>query len=184
MMEDPTVNHPGELNKLDFEEFVEKLGNIVEKSPVVAAAVWSKRPFYSLQDVHKAACDFIDGLPMNGKEGLLRCFPDLAGTLARERRLGSESTGEQRSAGLLELTTEEQTNITRLNSRYKTKFGIPFVLCARLNKKGAILKGMKTRINNSREEEIKTGIEEAKKICWLRLVDALQPEQVVVMSKL
>eukprot|EP00058_Branchiostoma_floridae_P024407 XP_002609897.1 hypothetical protein BRAFLDRAFT_90720 [Branchiostoma floridae] len=97
-------------------------------------------------------------------------------SLAREGRLSLESTGEQRAAGLLDLTTEEQT--TRLNSQYRRKFGVPFVLCARLNKKDAVLKGLKTRINSSKEEEIKTGIEEAKKICWLRLVDVLQREQV------
>ncbi|XP_066281961.1 2-oxo-4-hydroxy-4-carboxy-5-ureidoimidazoline decarboxylase-like [Branchiostoma lanceolatum] len=164
-MAQPTTRQAEVLNKLNFEEFVEKLGNIVEKSPMVAAAVWSKRPFCSLQDVHKAIGDFIDGLPIYGKEGLLRCFPDLAGKLTREGRLSADSTGEQRSAGLFDLTTEEQTNIARLNSRYKEKFGFRFVLCARLNKKDAILAGLKTRINNSKDEEIKTGIGEAKKIC-------------------
>ncbi|CAH1254560.1 URAD [Branchiostoma lanceolatum] len=183
-MAQTTIRHAEVLNKLSFEDFVEKLGNIVEKSPMVAAAVWSKRQFYSLKGFHKAACDFIDGLPINGKEGLLRCFPDLAGTLAREGRLSADSTGEQRSAGLFDLTTEEQTNIARLNSRYKRKFGIPFVLCARLNKKDAILRGLNIRIKNSKEQEVETGIEEAKKICWLRLVDVLQGEQVNIMSKL
>ncbi|XP_035690126.1 2-oxo-4-hydroxy-4-carboxy-5-ureidoimidazoline decarboxylase-like [Branchiostoma floridae] len=180
----PTARHVEALNKLSFVDFVGKLGNIVERCPVVAAAVWSERPFSSAQGVHEAACKFIDGLPTNGREGLLRCHPDLAGALAREGRLSSESTGEQRTAGLLDLTTEEQADISRLNARYKDKFGFPFVLCVRLNKRGAVLKGLKTRINNSKEDEIHTGIEEVKKICWLRLVDILQREQVDTISKL
>ncbi|XP_035678159.1 2-oxo-4-hydroxy-4-carboxy-5-ureidoimidazoline decarboxylase-like [Branchiostoma floridae] len=118
--------HEEDLNDLDFQEFVQKFGNIVEKAPIVAATAWSKRPFHSIRDVYKAACDFIDGLPINGKEGLLRCFPDLAGTLTQQGRLGSESTGEQRSAGMFDLTPEEQNIISQLNSRYKTKFWDPF----------------------------------------------------------
>ena len=53
--------------------------------------------------------------------------------------------------------------------RYKEKFGFPFVICARQNKKDAILKGIQHRLNNSADQELKTGIEEVEKICLLRL---------------
>jgi 2-oxo-4-hydroxy-4-carboxy--5-ureidoimidazoline (OHCU) decarboxylase len=39
------------------------------------------------------------------------------------------------------------------NQQYKQKFGFPFVICARENKKEAILSGLERRLNNSKETE-------------------------------
>jgi 2-oxo-4-hydroxy-4-carboxy-5-ureidoimidazoline decarboxylase len=47
------------------------------------------------------------------------------------------------------------------------------VVCARLNKKDAILTGFEHRLNNSREQEIKTALEEIFKIAELRLRDLI-----------
>ena len=53
--------------------------------------------------------------------------------------------------------------------RYKKRFGFPFVICARQNKKEAILKGITQRLSNDKTQEIDTGVTEVKKICSLRL---------------
>jgi 2-oxo-4-hydroxy-4-carboxy--5-ureidoimidazoline (OHCU) decarboxylase len=45
------------------------------------------------------------------------------------------------------------------------------VICARLNKKKAILSGFGLRLKNSRESEIKTALDEIFKIARLRLQD-------------
>ena len=57
------------------------------------------------------------------------------------------------------------------NAAYKAKFGFPFVICARLNKKEAILNGLKLRLSHSREQEIQTALAEIFKIAELRLRD-------------
>ena len=64
-------------------------------------------------------------------------------------------------------------NFINLNffCRYRDRFGFPFVICARENKKEAILEGLKARLENSRELEIETGLKEVSKICRLRLLD-------------
>ena len=59
------------------------------------------------------------------------------------------------------------------NEAYRTKFGITFVICARENKKDAILAGFVKRLENSRPEELLAGINEVKKIVGLRLADAI-----------
>jgi 2-oxo-4-hydroxy-4-carboxy--5-ureidoimidazoline (OHCU) decarboxylase len=56
------------------------------------------------------------------------------------------------------------------SNRYRGKFGFPFVICARQNKKEAILKGIVERLEHSAAEELNIGIEEVKKICLLRLL--------------
>ena len=43
-----------------------------------------------------------------------------------------------------------------------------------MNKKEAILDGFKVRLQNSREQEIKTALEEIGKIAYLRLQDIVQ----------
>ena len=79
--------------------------------------------------------------------------------------------GEQVNAGLNKLTPEEVDLFQQNNTAYKAKFGFPFVICARLNKKEAILNGFKVRLIKSREQEIKTALEEIFKIAELRLRD-------------
>lgn len=54
------------VNYLSFEEFVNIFGNVVEKSPMVAAAVWSQRPFLSFTALEAAINEFIDLLPQSG----------------------------------------------------------------------------------------------------------------------
>ena len=56
-----------EINKLGFAEFTDKFANIIEHCPVIAAAVWSKRPFADLRSLENAFSDVIDELPTCGK---------------------------------------------------------------------------------------------------------------------
>ncbi|XP_035680995.1 2-oxo-4-hydroxy-4-carboxy-5-ureidoimidazoline decarboxylase-like [Branchiostoma floridae] len=165
-----------EVNKLDSEEFIEIFGNVVENCKLAAAAVWSHKPFQDVDHLNQTIADFLDALPQKGKEGVLRCHPDLAGRLAQAGQLTAESTQEQRSAGLDQLTQDELSTLTDLNQQYKVKFGFPFVICARLNKKAAILNGLTERLKHSAEEETLAGVEEVKKICQLRIVDIVTSE--------
>jgi 2-oxo-4-hydroxy-4-carboxy--5-ureidoimidazoline (OHCU) decarboxylase len=59
----------------------------------------------------------------------------------------------------------------RYNREYKARFGFPFVICARLNKKDAILRAFPTRLRNSPELERETALAEIFKIAQLRLAD-------------
>ena len=69
------------------------------------------------------------------------------------------------------MADEERHKMSELNEKYKQKFGFPFVICARENKKDAILQGLERRLENSPESEAVTGVNEVKKICRLRLWD-------------
>jgi OHCU decarboxylase len=69
------------------------------------------------------------------------------------------------------LTPDEVQRFQNYNAEYQARFGFPFVICARLNKKEAILKGFETRLKNSREQELRTALEEIYKIAYLRLQD-------------
>lgn len=55
------------VNSMDFGEFVDVFGNVIERCPLIAAAVWSQRPFSDLEDLEKHFLAFIDALPQSGK---------------------------------------------------------------------------------------------------------------------
>lgn len=157
------------VNTLSYEEFVDVLGNVVEKCPIIIAAVWSRRPFGSLAALETAINEFIEALPESGKEGILRCHPDLAGRDLQSGTLTRESREEQSQAGLDVLNTAEVSFMARLNVDYKERFGFPFVICARMNSKTTILQQLSKRLENERVAERDCAIEEVKKICHLRL---------------
>lgn len=58
------------VNALPYEDFVNILGNVVERCPIITAAVWSRRPFLSFGDLEGAISEFIDALPESGEIGL------------------------------------------------------------------------------------------------------------------
>ncbi len=166
-----TVTH---LNSLPREEFIALIGPVFEHSPWIAEAAWVMRPFNSLEHLHGVLCETIHSSREEKQLALIRAHPDLVGRAALAGTLTHASTLEQASAGLHKLTNDEVTLFQRFNHSYREKFGFPFVICARLNKKEAILNGFQVRLQHSREEEIKTALAEIAKIAYLRLQDIIE----------
>jgi len=165
-----------ELNGASRDEFVRVLGSVFEASPWIAEHTWTKRPFRDLDQLHGAMCGTVRNAGVKKQLALICAHPDLVGRAALAGTLSQESNREQASAGLIELTADEIATFQRLNETYREKFGFPFVICARLNKKDAILNGFRVRLEHSLEEEMKTALEEIYKIAYLRLQDIVACE--------
>jgi OHCU decarboxylase len=92
--------------------------------------------------------------------------------------LSRESTAEQRAAGLDPdaLSGEEIARFQAANHAYRQKFGFPFVICARENRKETILSGLDSRLGNDRQTEMATALAEIGKIAWHRLRDLVQDD--------
>ncbi|XP_070263643.1 putative 2-oxo-4-hydroxy-4-carboxy-5-ureidoimidazoline decarboxylase [Myotis yumanensis] len=159
------------VNSMDFGEFVDVFGNVIERCPLIAAAVWSQRPFSDLEDLEKHFSAFIDALPQSGQEGVLRCHPDLAGRELQRGTLTAESQREQSGAGLTSLGAEERLRLAELNAQYRARFGFPFVLAARLSDREAVLRELARRLHRPPALELRTALGEVKKIGRLRLAD-------------
>lgn len=167
----PSLTH---LNQADRTAFTTALGHLFEHSPWVAEQTWEQRPFASAEALHAALCATMRAAPPDRQLKLIRAHPDLAGRLAQQKKLTAESTREQAGAGLDQLTDAELAEFTRNNDAYQTKFGFPFIICARLNAKAAILAAMAARMPNKLPAERDTALAEIEKIAWLRLQDALK----------
>lgn len=162
------------LNTSDRATFVAALGHLFEHSPWVAEETWPLRPFPSREALHAVLCATMRKATRDRQLALIRAHPDLAGRLAQQKQLTAESTREQASAGLDQLTDAELAAFTAQNESYKAKFGFPFIICARLNAKSAIISAMQARVGNPPETEFNTALDEIEKIAWLRLQDALK----------
>jgi 2-oxo-4-hydroxy-4-carboxy-5-ureidoimidazoline decarboxylase len=164
------------LNTLDRDAFTSALAGLFEGTPEIVASAWEQRPFASRAVLHAALCDVMKELPEERKVALIRAHPDLVGRAALAGTLTPASTAEQAAAGLDHLTSAEIATFQRLNAAYQARFGFPFVICARENKKDAILAGFATRLEHMREQEIAAALAEVGKICWLRLCDTVAGE--------
>jgi 2-oxo-4-hydroxy-4-carboxy-5-ureidoimidazoline decarboxylase len=162
-----------ELNACDAARFIEVCGPLYEHSPWVAERALSRRPFASRAALHEALVGAIAVASPAEQLALIRAHPDLVGTLARAGRLTAASTGEQAAAGLAALSPEEVETFGRYNEAYRDRFGFPFVICARENRKGAILAAFPLRLAHSVDEERAAALTEIGRIGWLRLLDAV-----------
>ena len=159
-----------ELNAMERVEFVRVVGPIFEHSPWVAARTESQRPFPSRETLHAALVTTVEEASDEEKICLIRAHPDLIG----DNELTVASKSEQASAGLQDATPDEAKQFREYNRQYRERFGFPFVICARLNKKDAIARAFPVRLRNSREQEIEIALQEIFKIAELRLKDLVQ----------
>jgi urate oxidase/2-oxo-4-hydroxy-4-carboxy-5-ureidoimidazoline decarboxylase len=167
-----------EINALDRQAFVARLGFLFEDSPWIAAEAWDSRPWTSPEALHAAMLEVVARASQERQLALIRAHPDLVGRAALAGTLSRESTAEQRAAGLDPgaLTADETTLFQEANQVYKDRFGFPFVICARENTREAIVAGMASRLGNDRHTEIATALREIDRIAWNRLADLVRDE--------
>ena len=162
-----------EVNDMTTEDAVALLGGVFEHSPWIVAETWPQAPFPSVNTLHAALVATVERASAERQLDLIREHPDLVGRAAQAGTLTRESTAEQRAAGLGpdDLTVEDVTAFTRFNAEYQAKFGFPFVICARENKKASILAGFESRLPNDAETEREAALREIARIAWYRLHD-------------
>ena len=165
-----------EINALARDGFVHALCSLFEGPPWIATAAWLERPFVSVDRLYQALCAVMYAAPLAQKIALIQAHPDLVGRAALAGTLTPASTNEQASAGLDRLTSLEIATFTRFNAEYRDRYGFPFVICARENKKASILAGFEVRLQHTREEEIEVALVEIAKICALRLLDLVRAD--------
>ena len=158
-----------DLNAAPEEVFVGAIGPVYEHSPHFAQRVAAKRPFADIEHLRHALQQEVNHASESEQMELVKAHPDLVGRAV----LTAESKGEQASAGLTDLSEEDVETFRRHNAAYREKFGFPFIICARMNKKDAILEAFPRRLQNDAAAEKKTALDEIHKIAALRLHDIL-----------
>jgi OHCU decarboxylase len=168
---------PSELkpSELGHDQFVADFGSIFENSAWVAEAAAPERgpSFDTATGVHALLVRQFRKASPEQRLAVLNAHPDLAGKLAQAKRLTSDSTSEQASAGLDMLTDDERNTFTKLNSEYTQRFGFPFIIAVRDHTKLSILAQFQERLSNSKSREFTEACKQVERIASLRLKDKL-----------
>jgi 2-oxo-4-hydroxy-4-carboxy-5-ureidoimidazoline decarboxylase len=154
-----------EINRLDRQQFVERLGWVFEHSPWVAGRAWRYRPFESLEQLSDRMNAEVAAASMEDRLALLRAHPDL-GTRAR---ISASSAAEQSGARLDQLTPGEFQRLGELNTAYREKFGFPFLYAVKGSGKLAILDALERRLNAAQEDEFEEALRQVFRIARFRL---------------
>src|SRR5581483_12166727 len=158
-----------ELNAAGKTDFVAKLANVFEYSPWIAEQAASFRPFAGIVQLFDAMKAAVDHAPPELKLALIKAHPDLADKTQRAAGLTAESSAEQNSAGLDRLSDAEYESFERVNNAYRSKFGIPYIVCVRRHTKDSILRDFERRLPNDAASEVQASIGEIFRIAALRL---------------
>jgi 2-oxo-4-hydroxy-4-carboxy-5-ureidoimidazoline decarboxylase len=156
-----------EVNQMNKEEFLQKVGWVFEHSPWVASGAWEVMPFESREDLLQTMIDIVQNAEESMQLALLRAHPDLGTRL----QMSEVSQKEQAGAGLDKLSKEEFEEFVSLNHSYVNKFKFPFIMAVKGQSKETIVAAMKQRVHNSYEEEQNIALREVYKIAEFRLND-------------
>lgn len=154
------------LNQLDQSAFTEALGEIFEQTPTIAAQAWEKRPFKDVDDLHQKMLEVVSMMTDEQQLALICAHPDLGG----KAKMAEASVQEQAGAGLDRLTPDEYDRFHRLNERYKSQFGFPFIIAVKNHTKASILEAFETRLQHSQPDEMRQAIAEISQIAYFRLL--------------
>jgi len=157
-------------------QFVERYGGIYEHSPWVAErAEVHLEAGSDIDAIGRVMADCVDNAALDQQLELIRAHPDLAGKAQIAGKLTADSTTEQASAGLDQCSAEEYEHFQDLNTRYRDKFGFPFVMAVRNRGRAEILAAFEERLANDPATEFETALREIHEIARLRL-DAMQEQ--------
>lgn len=160
-----------QLNAMPRDAFQAALSGIFEHSPWVAEQAADARPFASIDALDSAMRDIVANAGDARQLALINAHPELAGKAAVRGELTAESTREQSGAGLAHCTQAEFDKLQRLNAAYREKFGFPFILAVRGFDRAGIIANFEARVNNGRDEELRTSLEQIYRIARFRIDD-------------
>ena len=160
------------LKEIGKQKYMQMFGGLYEHSPWIAETVWDEIQSENSIDIETLAKKLkstVDNATQQQKLDLLCAHPELAGKAAIQGTLTVDSTDEQSRARLDLCSTEEFEKFHKLNAIYNKKFNFPFIMAVRNSSRVEILDAFESRVENDKDQEFKTALEQVHKIALLRL---------------
>jgi OHCU decarboxylase len=160
------------VSQLSHAGFLQTFAGVFEHSPWIAEAVWTLglgSEQNTPEGLHQAFADVTRNSSKEQQQALLLAHPDLAVAVDELSELTASSQSEQKGAGLDRCSPEEFAEFKELNSRYRKKFGFPFIMAVKGYDRRQILTQFRTRLSNSMEQEFPTAIEQVIRIGRFRI---------------
>jgi OHCU decarboxylase len=158
----------GELNRANEERAISLLEPLIERAPEIARRVAARRPFESADDLRQAIRSELLGLNEEERVQLFRAHPELAPE--NPLAMTGASQSEQGRLNLTSDTNEFRARLEELNTRYRDKFGFPFIT-ALVRHKGmdSVLSEFEMRLSADLESEIEQALEQVATVSSSRV---------------
>ena len=159
---------------LSREHFIDIFGGVYERSEWIAEQAWDTglvSRHNSIEGLHSILKAIVDEAGHAPQLALLRAHPDLAGKLAVSGELTKESAGEQVSAGLDQCSEQEFKAFQSNNTKYKEKFGFPYIFAVKGRNRAEILENFSQRVDLDVADEFEVAVSHVHQIALLRLSD-------------
>lgn len=160
-----------DVNAMTPQAFLAAFGDVAEHSPWVAREAASFRPFASRERMIASFEGALRAANRDAQLALIRAHPDLA----TKAKLTDDSSKEQACAGLTSLTAEEFARFTDFNTRYRQRFGFPFIFAVKGATKHMILESFEARVGNDETAEFEAALAQVCRIFRFRLEDRVSP---------
>jgi 2-oxo-4-hydroxy-4-carboxy-5-ureidoimidazoline decarboxylase len=177
-MDNPTVS---ELLSKPKAEILTVLGGIYEHSSWIAEEFYAEyvdgkdstsETITNVRDIFQYMSSIVDKATREQKMELLCAHPDLCAKIDSLKKLTKSSQEEQTNAGLSTLTDGERNKFSDMNTKYRDKFGFPFILAARHVTKYTVLSAIEGRLQMPIDAEFTGALFQVSKIAWMRLLAA------------
>ncbi|EGC31950.1 hypothetical protein DICPUDRAFT_57406 [Dictyostelium purpureum] len=164
------------LNSLDEPEFFNCIHLLFEAAPPLATRLYAKKPFRSYQELINEAESIIGSLGDEDKIVVINAHPRIGLNPAEIKKTSSISFREQglENEKIDERVIEIYSTLKTLNEQYEKQFGFKFVEFVNGRSKEQIIPVLRERLNNSKDQELKTGLKAMTDISNARLSKLIQ----------
>ena len=141
------------INALDEPGFVAALGDVCAHAPWAAARAWASRPFATVAALHMALFNAVRGQAPAARLAFFNAHAGLDAAL---------------------VTPAERARMGQLCAAYRSRFGFPFILCARLHDSAGILRALEQRLKRDLASERDATMHETFLTIRQNLADRIQ----------
>lgn len=160
MSREPTTRSGGlprlltldQVNAADSLEFEHALRPLFEAAPPLAAALSAARPFVSYSALIDRAEEIALSAPEADQVAIVNAHPRIGAQPTTLSALSRQEQGTEDPPAVLEALRE-------LNDAYEQRFGFRFMVFVNRRPKSAILEVLRDRIERSRADELRAGLE-------------------------
>ncbi len=159
-----------QVNEMSLDEFSRTFSRLSQGVPWAIERAYERRPFTDTEDLRAAFHEAMFGATPDEQIELLRSYPDLGTALPSQ----VESHRDQSTLGLDRMHDEDFAEFSRLNGRYRDKFGFPYVASVRsAGSRAELLADGEVRLAHSPSQERATALIEVGKIINHRFDDLI-----------
>jgi 2-oxo-4-hydroxy-4-carboxy-5-ureidoimidazoline decarboxylase len=152
-----------ELNGLSASEFAEALKPLFEAAAPLAAALYAERPFASYADLIARAEILASGLPLAEQIEVINAHPRIGEPADRLSDLSRREQSYHQESPDVDAALDD------LNAAYEQRFGFRFLVYVNKRPRSAIVEVLRSRLQNSRDTELRTALQDMLLIARHRL---------------